>query len=200
MLLYFNQYYSAMNIKITPLEVKIKNGNIVCIRQAIEDDTEKLIEFGYEVVTTSDTMLQYPEEYDLEYRRANNGPLRDHLSKSAEMPNRISLVAVHNDAIIGSIGVNGSRLKKMERTASISIEILQEWRGIGLGYALMETAVKWARNSLLEVLWLEVLSSNTAGIALYKKVGFIECGRIKDFFIQPSGEYNDSVTMSLHLK
>lgn len=46
----------------------------------------------------------------------------------------------------------------------------------------MQEALEWAAASPLKILWLEVYSTNLAGIKLYEKYGFEKCGLMKDFF------------------
>lgn len=47
------------------------------------------------------------------------------------------------------------------------------WRRGGLGTAMVEQLLREARQRGDSALWLEVISSNAAGIALYDKMGFV---------------------------
>ncbi|MES2486229.1 MAG: hypothetical protein V4581_09835 [Bacteroidota bacterium] len=47
----------------------------------------------------------------------------------------------------------------------------------------MRAALDWAHaNSYLKLIWLEVYSTNTAGIKLYQNFKFECCGIMKNFF------------------
>ena len=46
-----------------------------------------------------------------------------------------------------------------------------------MGTALVRAAIDWARGQGLHKLCLEVFAHNAAGIAMYRKCGFIEEGR-----------------------
>lgn len=61
----------------------------------------------------------------------------------------------------------------------------------------MENTIEWTKASPLEIVWLEVYASNTAGIKLYEKFGFKHCGLIKDFFRE--GKPIDKMTMVKYL-
>ncbi|MNY39328.1 Spermidine N(1)-acetyltransferase [compost metagenome] len=78
--------------------------------------------------------------------------------------------------------------------------MLKEWQSVGLGTALLEAAIDWARTaSELEILFLQVYAENEAGLSLYRKMGFVENGRIPNFFKQ-NGRYHDEITMHLALR
>src|SRR5919199_151506 len=52
------------------------------------------------------------------------------------------------------------------------------WRGRGVGSALMEAALRWAESNRVEKVSLEVYPTNEAAVALYRKFGFAEEGRM----------------------
>ena len=52
---------------------------------------------------------------------------------------------------------------------------------------------------MLEKLWLQILAGNKQAIALYKKLGFEEEGRQKNFVKTPEG-YLDNLLMSYSLR
>lgn len=105
------------------------------------------------------------------------------------------LVAVVDGAIVGSIKVDASR----HGFGDLGMAVVKEWRGRGVGTALMEAAIRWARERGLHKLSLEVFPHNAAGIALYRKFGFVEEGRRVKQFRRQSGELWDSVVMGLLL-
>jgi RimJ/RimL family protein N-acetyltransferase len=73
------------------------------------------------------------------------------------------------------------------------------WRGRGVGSALVQAAIDWARGRGLHKLCLEVFAHNTAAIALYRKCGFAEEGRRVKQYRRASGELWDSIVMGLPL-
>ncbi len=77
--------------------------------------------------------------------------------------------------------------------------IAREWRGRGVGSALMAAAIDWARERGLHKLSLGVFAHNAAGIALYRKYGFVEEGRRIKHYRRQSGELWDSIEMGLLL-
>jgi ribosomal protein S18 acetylase RimI-like enzyme len=77
--------------------------------------------------------------------------------------------------------------------------VSREWRGRGVGSALMVAAIEWAREQGLHKLSLSVWPHNAAAIALYCKYGFVEEGRRLKQIRRQSGELWDVVDMGLLL-
>jgi ribosomal protein S18 acetylase RimI-like enzyme len=105
------------------------------------------------------------------------------------------LVAVASGEVVGSIHVGTSG----HGFGEIGMAIAREWRGRGVGSALMAAAIDWARAQGLHKLSLGVFAHNTAGIALYRKYGFVEEGRRVKHYRRQSGELWDSIEMGLLL-
>jgi ribosomal protein S18 acetylase RimI-like enzyme len=106
-----------------------------------------------------------------------------------------TIVAVASGEVIGSIHVATSG----HGFGEIGMAIAREWRGRGVGSALMEAAIEWARERGLHKLSLGVFAHNTAGLALYRKYGFVEEGRRVKHYRRQSGELWDSIEMGLLL-
>lgn len=106
-----------------------------------------------------------------------------------------TLVAVADTELVGSVHVAVSRFGFGE----IGMAVAREWRGRGVGSALLTAAIEWSRGQGLHKLSLQVFPHNVAAIALYRKFGFVEEGhRIKQIRRQ-SGELWDVVDMGLLL-
>jgi RimJ/RimL family protein N-acetyltransferase len=105
------------------------------------------------------------------------------------------LVAVAGGAIVGSIHVQASP----HGFGEIGMNVAREWRGRGVGSALLSAAIGWAREHDLHKLSLSVFPHNTAAIALYRKFGFAEEGRRAEHLRRQSGELWDAIEMGLLL-
>jgi len=106
-----------------------------------------------------------------------------------------SLVAVADGAIIGMLHLETSRFGFGE----VSMLVDRDWRGRGVGSALLRAAIDRARGLGLHKLSLEVFAHNDAGIALYRKCGFVDEGRRIGQYRRSSGELWDSIIMGLAL-
>jgi len=105
------------------------------------------------------------------------------------------IVAEAAGMVIGSIHVSASR----HGYGEIGMAVAREWRGRGVGSALMVAAIDWARQRGLHKLSLSVFVHNEAAIALYRKFGFVEEGRRIKHYRRASGELWDTVEMGLLL-
>ena len=106
-----------------------------------------------------------------------------------------TLVAVADGEILGSVHVEASR----HGFGELGMAIARDWRGQGVGSALLAAAIDWARENGLHKLNLGVFPHNTAAIALYRKFGFVEEGRQVKQYRRSSGELWDSIEMGLLL-
>lgn len=106
-----------------------------------------------------------------------------------------SLVAVADDQVIGIIHVEVSR----HGFGDLGMLVQRDWRGRGVGSALLREAIEWAREQGLHKLCLEVFAHNEAAIGLYRACGFVEEGRRPGQYRRASGELWDAVIMGLAL-
>jgi ribosomal protein S18 acetylase RimI-like enzyme len=106
-----------------------------------------------------------------------------------------TLVAVAGAEIVGSLHLEPSRFGFGE----IAMAVAREWRGRGVGSALLATTIEWARERGLHKLSLSVFAHNAAAIALYRKFGFVEEGRRVKHIRRASGELWDVIDMGLLL-
>jgi RimJ/RimL family protein N-acetyltransferase len=84
--------------------------------------------------------------------------------------------------------------------ARLGISVAQPYRGQGIGEELAKTTIAEAQRTLegLRTVILECFSINTTALALYKKLGFIEVGRIPGY-LKHDEAYIDEVQMVLNL-
>ena len=81
----------------------------------------------------------------------------------------------------------------------VNVHVGRDWRGCGVGSALMQAAIGLADKHGLHKLSLEVFAHNAAAIALYRRWGFAEEGRRARQYRRASGELWDSIVMGLAL-
>lgn len=97
--------------------------------------------------------------------------------------------------IVGSIHVEASR----HGFGEIGMAVARDWRGRGVGSALLAAGIDWARERGLHKLSLDVFAHNERAIALYRKFGFVEEGRRVKHYRRQSGELWDTLEMGLLL-
>jgi ribosomal protein S18 acetylase RimI-like enzyme len=105
------------------------------------------------------------------------------------------LVAEAEGAVVGSIHTDVSR----HGFGEVGMAVAREWRGRGVGSALLAAAIESARSRGLHKLSLSVFAHNARAIALYRKFGFVEEGRRVKQYRRTSGELWDALDMGLLL-
>lgn len=128
-------------------------------------------------------------------------PSYEHMRKFVSgliMDNDIQVYAMHDNTVIGWCDITRKKRDVFSHTGSLGMGIIKQYRGMGLGARMMEEVIRQAKANGLEKICLEVYSHNTAGIALYKKFGFVQEG-IKRKEVKMDGKYFDNVVMGLLL-
>lgn len=106
------------------------------------------------------------------------------------------LAAVAGDDPVGFVHVDRSP----HGFGQLGMAVAREWRGRGVGSALVAAAIEWAREQGLHKLSLDVFPHNEVAIALYRKYGFREEGRRVKQYRRANGELWDSIEMGLLLE
>jgi RimJ/RimL family protein N-acetyltransferase len=153
----------------------------VVVRPSREDDRLPLARLYAEVAEERNGIGAEPP-VDVEARAASWRLVGDFLAEA-------------DGRIVGSIHVEPSP----HGFGEIGMAVARDWRGRGVGSALLETAIGWAREQGLHKLSLDVFVHNERAIGLYRKFGFVEEGRRVKHYRRRSGELWDALEMGLLL-
>jgi diaminopimelate decarboxylase len=89
------------------------------------------------------------------------------------------IVAVDDrGTVVGHLYIERERHPVTRHVASLGIAVGAEVRGRGIGTALMTEALRWSRSVGVEKIVLSVYPHNMGAIALYRRFGFVEEGRL----------------------
>lgn len=105
-----------------------------------------------------------------------------------------TFVAKDGTKIVGYITVVTGKFKKVQKNAYIVMAVLDEYRGKGIGTALLMHVEEFARERGMHRIELEVFESNTGAIKLYEKNGFAHEGRRKEA-VRTANGYEDILWM-----
>ena len=186
----------AIDGKILPFTATLKDGREVTIREAVIQDAADFILCVKSYITNSDFQVMEPDEFAPDLQQG-----REFIKNLLESENSLLLVALEDEKIIGNIDITGGKRKRLRHTGLIGMGMLKDYRSKGLGTLLLQTAVKWSRkNPIVEKLWLQIIADNAPAIELYKKMGFVEEGRQKNFIKVSNEKYSDNIVMALSLR
>jgi RimJ/RimL family protein N-acetyltransferase len=166
-----------------------RDGRKVLLRQAVEEDAPLLICTVDSVAREQVYLIRSRFEVEEEWERAFIAKARDQ--------GDLMLVALGEGEIVGWVTLFRSQAEFMRHTAQLGIGIIHGYRGVGLGAAMMEYALKWAAEHGVEKVNLGVRASNGRAQVLYGKLGFVQEGyRVRDIK-DLDGDYDDHVEMAL---
>lgn len=120
------------------------------------------------------------------------------LKEMRENPRAVFLCAWKDGKLIGT-GFLSGMTRRMEHRARLAISILKAEWGKGVGSAVMEELISFARKIGVEIIELEVRCDNARAIHLYEKYGFRRIGTFPAFF-KIKDEYIDFELMVLDLR
>jgi L-phenylalanine/L-methionine N-acetyltransferase len=121
---------------------------------------------------------------------------RRHYFRRSWTNEQASLVAVHGERVIGHLNVAREEGPMTGHVASLGMAVAPDWRGKGVGSALLAEAIRWAKEMGVEKLALSVYPHNEAALALYRRYGFREEGRLTGHSKKSIG-YLDEIVMGL---
>lgn len=169
-------------------EVVVPDG--VTIRPARPRDAASFVAMWQAVVeegryVRSETVAHPARVYRARFRR----PWTDHDAQ---------IVAVEGERVIGHLYIQRERHPVTRHVATLSISVAPDRRGGGIGAALLDEAIRWARDVGVDKLVLSVYPDNRAAISLYRRFGFVDEGRLARQSRKSTG-YVDEILMGLWL-
>ncbi len=98
---------------------------------------------------------------------------------------------------VGVVDLFGSSAQVMQHSMGTGIYVRADYQGLGVGTMLMEASKTLAMRLHLGTVWLSVFEGNGPALALYRKTGFEESGRVPGWLQEG---YVDEIFMTLKLE
>lgn len=163
------------------------------IRQAKIEDAAELTEAEREIAAQPGFLVSKPFELDEERFKGT-------ISKILQNNHGQYFVAEVEEKIVGHAFLEPLSLTAISHIASLTIVVHSGWQEKGIGKLLLQRLIDWAKQSKnIEKIVLQVRSTNARAIALYKQMGFIEEGILKNNIKISKGQYIDDIIMGLDL-
>ena len=105
-------------------------------------------------------------------------------------------VAIINGKVVGWCNISSLHRPVYQHAGTLGIGVVDRYRGLGIGHALMSAALQKAKEQGLTRIELTVREHNTRAISLYKKFGFVVEGFHKNA-IRIDGQYENQISMGL---
>ena len=162
-------------------------------REAEAKDAEALVEYISMVGGETDNLSYGKDTFKMSAEKEARFVERFRQTKK-----NIMLVALDGEKIIANASLEANRVERYAHRSELSITVLKEYWGRGVGSRLMEMMIDFAKAAGTEIIYLEARADNDRAIALYKKYGFEKNCDIKRFF-KINGQYYDATVMTLYL-
>jgi RimJ/RimL family protein N-acetyltransferase len=123
------------------------------------------------------------------------GDERRYLKSIRRYPHAAVFVAEGPDGIVGRLSVGRDPHPASYHVADLGLMVAKDHRRHGIGRALLEAAVDWARARDVRKLELHVFPHNQGAIELYERFGFEREGFRKQHYRRPDG-FVDAILMA----
>jgi RimJ/RimL family protein N-acetyltransferase len=162
----------------------------VLVRHATPADAEALAVLGSAVGSEPEAWLIT----DRNWRGA--GDERRYLKSLRRYPHAAVFVAETDEGIVGRLSIARDAHPASFHVADLGLMVAQGKRRQGVGTALIEEALSWARESGVRKVELHVFPHNEPAISLYEKLGFRREGYRRAHYRRPDG-YVDAILMAI---
>jgi putative acetyltransferase len=161
----------------------------VTVRRAQPGDATRLVALAEEVGSE-------PEGWLISERRWRSaGDERRYLKAVRRHPDAAVFVAETDTGIVGRLSISRDPHPASRHVADLGLMVAASARRRGIGWALLDEAVAWARASDVRKLELHVFPHNEPAIRLYERFGFVREGYRTQQFRRGS-TYVDAILMA----
>ncbi|MCR1842619.1 GNAT family N-acetyltransferase [Murimonas intestini] len=176
-------------------EIILSDGRHCILRSACTEDAEDLVQ--YLKITSAETpyLMREPEEITL-----TSAQEKDFLQTMEEAKRELLLIARVDGKHAGNCSLSScGSYKRYAHRCNIAIALYQEYCGMGLGKAMLNTVLETAAGCGYEQAELEVVTANTAAVRLYKSLGFEIYGEQPHSMKYKDGSYANEYLMVKNL-
>jgi putative acetyltransferase len=151
------------------------------------------------VVALAEAVGSEPEGWLIsESRWRSTGEERRYLRAVRRHPDAAVYVAETPEGVVGRLSVARDPHPASRHVADLGLMVAASARRQGIGWALLEQAVDWARETGVRKLELHVFPHNEPAIRLYEHFGFVREGYRKDHY-RRGGGYVDAILMAYEI-
>lgn len=175
-------------------EITGKDGQKYTMKSINAANAEQFLDFMYQVSDDTHFMTRYGDEVGHGEKEIKEEEKR---LQSLYDDSRQTMTSIFdNEKIVGNIAVRCiGKGRKTKHRCEIGLGVRKEYHGAGLGTILMEHAIDFAKNAGYTCMELEVLEDNTKALGLYKKMGFVESGKLPCGFKLDDGTSIGEISM-----
>ena len=169
----------------------LRDGRQCTIRSVEPEDAPLMLQYMKIMLGETPFLLRTPEEFD--YTAEEEAAI---LTRKRDDPRSLMLVAEVDGEIAACADVqsHGAQSRRFHR-AELGISVRKDYWRLGIGSAMMERLIAFARQAAFEQIELTVESKNYRALPLYHKYGFVIYGTRPHGLKYPDGSYDNDYLM-----
>ncbi|WDV44586.1 GNAT family N-acetyltransferase [Clostridiaceae bacterium M8S5] len=173
------------------MEIKLKNGDVLVLSKATEDDAKALIDYVNKVAGQSDYLTFGEGEFGITEEKEKNM-----IKESNKSSNKLFVVGKVKGEIIANLSFAAGYRERIKHTGEFGISVDKKYWGMQVGKYLIVYMIQWAKQNDIRKINLRVREDNKRAIKLYEKIGFVKEGVItRDFYME--GSFYSSIAMGI---
>jgi RimJ/RimL family protein N-acetyltransferase len=175
------------------MKINARKLSEISIQTVSIDDADELLEYTNNIIKEKNPFIPL----NIDEIPSSPKDYAEIIKKQLDTGVSTTLLAIHNEKIIGRLDIGGHQRRAFRHVVSLAISVEKPYRRIGLGSALLTKAISWIEErQYIKRIEIEVHTSNIKAINLYKQFGFIEEGIFK-CRIYHEEKYEDTLRLAL---
>jgi len=170
--------------------ITLKNGKQATFRSPCKEDAAALLDYLRKTAEETDFVLRYPDEVTMTLEQEE--AFIERINQSA---NSYMIICLVDGKHAGNCSLQFHDKRKVCHRGEVAIALVKEFWGMGIGTFMFEEMLQLAREYGASQLELGMVDGNERGLALYRKMGFCEYGRLPNAFHQKDGTVRDEILM-----
>ncbi len=170
--------------------ITLKNGKEATFRSPRREDAAELLAYLRQTAEETDFVLRYPEEITMTVEQEET-----FIERINQSSNNYMILCLVDGKHAGNCALQFHDKIKVRHRGEVAIALVKEFWGMGIGTLMFEEMIRLARECGAQQLELGMVDGNERGLALYRKMGFREYGRLPNAFRQKDGTVRDEILM-----
>ncbi len=175
-------------------QVRLENTQVATVREVVVEDAKAALQYVNCVAAETDFLAAGEGEF--------NWPIEKEckfIADHRKADNKMMVLAEIGGRIVGMANFTGEERSRMRHTGELGISVLQEYWGQGVGSALMDYLIEWAKQSgVVRKMNLRTRVDNRRAMRLYRRSGFVQEGIITRL-LQVDGKFYDAYLLGLEI-
>ena len=159
------------------------------VRETEARDASALLDHIHKVASETDNLSFGKDDFNISSEK--EARFIDRFKNSSR---DLMLVALDGETVVGNGIIEREKIKRFSHRAELSITVLKDYWGQGIGSLLMKKMLDFCKESGVSVVTLYVRGDNDRAIALYRKFGFTDVGTFRNYF-SIDGKLHDALFM-----